>query len=92
MLVKVLVNNLIKKQDAGQWDELDRTAAAPYASWLMQKGSASYEEGLQMSQMAKLVSTQTSNALEKCRASDKRHIFLFIFFKAPTQKKIKTVS
>lgn len=30
------------------------TAAAPYASQLMQKGSASYKEGLQTSQMAKL--------------------------------------
>lgn len=30
------------------------TAAAPYASQLMQNGSASYNEGLQTSQMAKL--------------------------------------
>lgn len=30
------------------------TAAAPYASQLMQRGSASYKEGLQTSQMAKL--------------------------------------
>lgn len=42
------------------------TAAAPYASQLMQNGSASYGEGLQTSQMAKLTHRfLTSNALQQ---------------------------
>lgn len=42
------------------------TAAAPYASQLMQNGSASYGEGLQTSQMAKLSHRfSTSNALQQ---------------------------
>lgn len=92
MLVKVLLNNQIKKQDAGQWDDLDRTAAAPYTSQLMQDGSASSEEGLQRPRWPNSAATFffSAQALNAQQKMQKRHLIVsLIFSQAPKQKKKK---
>lgn len=54
MLFKDLVNNLIKQQDAGQWDALDGDSCSSICSTADAGWLGLVKEGLQTSQMAKL--------------------------------------